>query len=128
VKALLLPGAPRALRSACSAAGIEVVVAPTAAEGRDLLGRDEFTLVDGRLATPRSLEQEIQLRLDAFFARLGPHDASGLYAAVLREVERPLVAGALARAGGVRAAAAEALGIDRGTLARRLKALGLEEP
>ncbi|HET9552691.1 MAG TPA: helix-turn-helix domain-containing protein [Anaeromyxobacteraceae bacterium] len=128
MKALLLPGAPAALVKACAAAGVEVVTAASPAEGRALLARGKFELVDGRLAGPRSLEEEIQLRLDAFFARLGPHAATGLYDAVMREVERPLVAGALARAGGVRATAAEALGIDRGTLARRAKALGLEDP
>jgi len=45
----------------------------------------------------------------------------------MREVEKPLIAGALARANGIRTAAAEALGIDRGTLARRIRALGMEE-
>jgi Fis family transcriptional regulator, factor for inversion stimulation protein len=46
---------------------------------------------------------------------------------VMQQVERPLLTGALARSGGVRAAAAATLGIDRGTLARRLRALGLDE-
>jgi Fis family transcriptional regulator len=128
VRALLLPGAPDALVAACARAGCEVVLAKDAAQGRSRLARESFDLVDGRLAGPRSLDQEIQLRLDAFFSRLGGHRATGLYDAVMREVERPLVAGALARARGVRAAAAEALGIDRGTLARRLKALDLEDP
>ena len=49
-------------------------------------------------------------------------------ASPLDSVERPLVSGALARARGVRGAAADALGIDRGTLARRLRALGLDRP
>jgi len=128
VRALLLPGAPDELVAACARVGCQVVVATSAAQGRARLAREAFDLVDGRLAGPRSLEEEIQLRLDAFFARLGAHRAAGLYDAVMREVERPLVAGALKRARGVRAAAAEALGIDRGTLARRLKALGLEDP
>jgi Fis family transcriptional regulator len=131
-RALLVEDAPAAVVRALSEAGLLVVAVPSAESGRALLARGagRFAIVDGRIATPRPLDEEIRARLDAFFERLRKHDASGLYAAVMREVERPLIAGALARAGGVRAAAAEALGIDRGTLARRMRALGMdgEEP
>jgi Fis family transcriptional regulator len=128
-RALLLHDAPPALARACESAGLEVVRVSTIAAGRLLLARPDgrYDFVDGRIATPRPLDQEIRHRLDAFFDRLRGHRAAGLYDAVMREVERPLIAGALARAGGVRAAAAEALGIDRGTLARRMRALGLED-
>jgi Fis family transcriptional regulator, factor for inversion stimulation protein len=124
-RALLLGDSPPSLQRACAACGLAVVRARSAAEGRALLGRGRYELVDGRIARPLPLEEEIQQRLDLFYERLRGHPASGLYQAVLREVERPLVAGALARARGVRAAAAQALGIDRGTLARRIRALGL---
>ncbi len=127
--ALLLADSPAAVVRACEGAGLEIVRVATVAAGRTRLvqGASRFAFVDGRLASPRPLDEEIRHRLDAFFDRLRGHDASGLYQAVMREVERPLIAGALARAQGVRAAAAEALGIDRGTLARRMRALGLEE-
>jgi Fis family transcriptional regulator len=125
MRALLLADAPEALASACARAGLEITRAATAAEGRALAARGGFDLVDGRLARPQPLDAEIQGRLDAFFSRIRGQRASGLYAAVMREVERPLIAGALLRARGVRSAAAEALGIDRGTLARRMRALGL---
>ncbi|HEY6004710.1 MAG TPA: helix-turn-helix domain-containing protein [Anaeromyxobacter sp.] len=127
-RALLLETADPALASACRQAGLEIVTVPTAEAGRLLIARGggRFALVDGRIATPRSLDEEMRHRLDAFFDRLRRHEASGLYAAVMREVERPLIAGALARAGGVRAAAAETLGIDRGTLVRRMRALGMD--
>lgn len=125
--ALLLPDSPGAIVRACETAGLEIVRAPTAARARALLvqGGGRFAFVDGRIARPLPLDEEIRHRLDAFYDRLRGHDASGLYEAVMREVERPLIAGALARARGVRAAAAEALGIDRGTLARRMRALGI---
>jgi Fis family transcriptional regulator, factor for inversion stimulation protein len=127
-RALLLDDAPAAVVRACIEAGLHVVSVSTAEAGRVLLARagGRFTLVDGRIATPRSLDQEIRHRLEAFFDRLRQQEASGLYAAVMKEVERPLIAGALARSGGVRATAAETLGIDRGTLARRMRALGME--
>jgi Fis family transcriptional regulator, factor for inversion stimulation protein len=127
-RALLLDDAPAAVVRACNESGLDVVSVSTPDAGRVLLARagGRFALVDGRIAAPRPLDEEIRHRLEAFFDRLRQHEASGLYAAVMREVERPLIAGALARAGGVRAAAAETLGIDRGTLARRMRALGME--
>jgi Fis family transcriptional regulator len=127
VKALILEDSPPELRRACDVAGLELVLVATPAAGRDRIAREQFALVDGRVASPRPLEEEIRHRLDVFFDRLGAHPAAGLYAAVMNEVERPLIAGALARSRGVRAAAAERLGIDRGTLARRMHALGLDE-
>ncbi len=128
-RALLLDDSPAAIVRACEDAGLEIVRVATVAAGRVLLahGAGRFAFVDGRVATPRPLDEEIRHRLEAFFERLREHEASGLYAAVMREVERPLIAGALARARGVRAAAAETLGIDRGTLARRMRALGIDE-
>ncbi len=126
MRALLLADAEPSLALACERGGIAVVRAAGAHEGRTLVARGRFDLVDGRLARPLPLEDEIHRRLDAFYERLRGHAAAGVYQAVLREVERPLIAAALRRAGGVRAAAAKALGIDRGTLSRRIRALGLE--
>jgi Fis family transcriptional regulator len=139
VKAILLEDAPPALADACARAGAEVIRARTAAEARALAAGGGFDLVDARATAALPLDVELQSRVDAFFARLRgqtgrgqrprpTQPAAGLYAAVMREVERPLIAGALARARGVRAAAALALGIDRGTLARRMRALGLDRP
>ena len=126
LRALLLADAPLELVRACADARLDVVRVGSVAEGLMRLARERFALVDERLARPRPLEDEIQHRLDAFFDRLRGHAAGGLYDAVMQQVERPLIAGALARSRGVRSAAAEALGIDRGTLARRMRALRLD--
>jgi Fis family transcriptional regulator len=126
MKALLLEDAPPEVVRACESAELGAVRVPSVAQGRALLSRGRFDLVDGRLAAPAPLEEEIEQRVAGFFDRLGAHAADGLYHAVMRAVERPLIAHALARAGGVRAAAAAQLGIDRGTLVRRMRALGLE--
>lgn len=127
VKALLLVDASPELVRACVAAGLTLERAASVKEGRARLAGERYALVDGRIARPRPLEEEIQHRLDAYFERLQEHRAAGLYHAVMRAVERPLLAGAVARSRGVRGTAAEALGIDRGTLARRLRALGLDD-
>lgn len=127
-KALLLDDAAPELVRLCVAGGLTMVRAASLADGRARLARERFVVVDGRIARPRPLEEEIQHRLDAYFDQLHGHPAAGLYHAVMRAVERPLVSGALARARGVRGAAADALGIDRGTLARRLRALGIDRP
>jgi Fis family transcriptional regulator, factor for inversion stimulation protein len=126
LKALLLAESAELAR-ACADAGFEIVYAESVASGRALATRERFAIVDARVARPRPLDEELQQRVDAFFERLRGHAAGGLYDAVMREVEKPLIAGALARANGVRAAAAAELGIDRGTLARRMRALGLDE-
>jgi Fis family transcriptional regulator len=125
MKALLLADAPDQLRAACANAGADVVRARSVDEARALLERETFDLVEGRLARPMPLEWEIRARIDLFYEKLRGHPATGLYQAVLREVERPLISAALARAKGVRADAARVLGIDRGTLARRIRALRL---
>ncbi len=128
LKALLLADASPEVVRACAEARLEIVRVGSVAEGLVRLAREQFALVDERLARPRPLEDEIHHRLDAFFHRLKGHSAAGLYDAVMQQVERPLISSALARTGGVRSAAADALGIDRGTLARRMRALGLDDP
>jgi Fis family transcriptional regulator len=125
MRALLLADAPEEVQRACAEAGAAVVRARSATDGRALLARERFDLVDGRLARPMPLEWEIRDRIERFYEQLQGHSATGLYQAVLREVERPLIAAALARAKGVRADAARVLGIDRGTLSRRIRALRL---
>jgi Fis family transcriptional regulator len=125
MRALLLADSPAALQRACDLAGAERVLVPSVTEGRRRLALERFEVVDGRIARPAPLESEIRNRLELFYDQLQGHAVRGLYDAVMREVEKPLLAAALARAGGVRSDAARDLGIDRGTLARRIRALGL---
>ena len=63
--------------------------------------------------------------LDAYFATLNGHKPGRLYDLVLREVEEPLFKAVLAYVEGNQSRAADVLGINRGTLRKKLKDYGL---
>jgi len=63
--------------------------------------------------------------LDSYFATLNGHKPGQLYELVLREVEEPLFKKVLDYADGNQSQAADILGINRGTLRKKLKTYGL---
>jgi len=63
--------------------------------------------------------------LDSYFASLNGHRPGQLYDLVLREVEEPLFRAVLDYAEGNQSRAADILGINRGTLRKKLRAYGL---
>jgi Fis family transcriptional regulator len=63
--------------------------------------------------------------LDSYFATLNGHKPGHLYDLVLREVEEPLFKAVLDYAEGNQCRAADILGINRGTLRKKLKTYGL---
>ncbi len=82
-------------------------------------------------ATLRLSARELPLRnhaeraLSDYFTSLNGHRPSHLYDLVLREVEEPLFRVVLDYAEGNQSRAAVILGINRGTLRKKLKELGL---
>jgi Fis family transcriptional regulator len=78
-------------------------------------------------APPRTGYQHVPLRehaesaLSAYFEQLNGHRPAGLYQLVMREVEEPLFRAVLRYAEGNQCRAAEILGINRGTLRRKLE-------
>jgi len=73
-----------------------------------------------------ALEDVVSRKVDHFFERLGKVEAAGVYETVLRQVERPLIRSCLEWAGGNQVKAARVLGINRNTLRRKMKELGIK--
>jgi Fis family transcriptional regulator len=63
--------------------------------------------------------------LHSYFANLNGHKPGGLYELVIGEVEKPLFSAVLSYTNGNQSEAAEILGINRGTLRKKLKAYKL---
>lgn len=64
--------------------------------------------------------------LSSYFETLNGHKPGQLYDLVLREVEEPLFKAVLDYAAGNQSRAADILGINRGTLRKKLKTYGLD--
>jgi Fis family transcriptional regulator len=73
------------------------------------------------------LRNHAEAALGAYFERLNGHRPAGLYALVMREVEEPLFRAVMRYAQGNQCRAAEILGINRGTLRRKLEDYDLVE-
>jgi len=94
-------------------------------------GVDETVTVEGELLRARlrsdgSLRGEplracVREALENYFEHLDGHPTSGLYRMVLSEVEAPLLAAVMRHTRGNQSKAAELLGINRGTLRKKLK-------
>ena len=80
------------------------------------------TLPGGRSVPLRSHTEQA---LDNYFTSLNGHTPGRLYDLVLREVEEPLFRTVLEYAEGNQSRAAGILGINRGTLRKKLRTYGL---
>ena len=79
---------------------------------------------NGRTVPLRSLTEQA---LDDYFASLNGHAPGHLYDLVMREVEEPLFRAVLDYSEGNQSRAADILGINRGTLRKKLKTYGLAQ-
>ena len=73
------------------------------------------------------LRSHTERALNDYFASLNGHRPARLYNMVLREVEEPLFRAVLDYAAGNQSRAAVILGINRGTLRKKLRELGLSD-
>lgn len=72
-----------------------------------------------------SLAECVEFALKAYFEQLDGHPAANLYEMLLAEVEAPLLKAALEHTNGNQCRTAEILGINRGTLRKKIKTYGL---
>ena len=72
-----------------------------------------------------SLQTAIEFALRGYFDELDGHATGNLYQMVLGEVEQPLLKAVLDYTRGNQSKAADVLGINRGTLRKKLKEYGL---
>jgi Fis family transcriptional regulator len=71
------------------------------------------------------LRTHTEQALDSYFTSLNGHRPGHLYNLVMREVEEPLFRAVLGYAEGNQSRAADILGINRGTLRKKLKGYGI---
>jgi Fis family transcriptional regulator, factor for inversion stimulation protein len=71
------------------------------------------------------LRSQTEKALDDYFTSLNGHAPGRLYELVMREVEEPLFRAVLGYAEGNQSRAADILGINRGTLRKKLKSYGI---
>lgn len=84
-----------------------------------------------RLEVPSERQGEplrdcVRNALESYFEHLDGHPTADLYQMVLNEVEQPLLETVLKHAGGNQTRAAGMLGINRGTLRKKLKQYHIE--
>ncbi|MDX5333895.1 MAG: DNA-binding transcriptional regulator Fis [Gammaproteobacteria bacterium] len=72
------------------------------------------------------LAEAVKQALERYFQHLDGHAPGELYRMVIEEVERPLLDCVMRHCGGNQTRAAEHLGINRGTLRKKLRQYGLE--
>jgi Fis family transcriptional regulator, factor for inversion stimulation protein len=96
----------------------------TGRTGSDHLIRMNGLKINGRELPLRNHTERV---LHDYFQSLNGHRPARLYDMVLREVEEPLFRTVLDYAAGNQSQAAVILGINRGTLRKKLRELGLSE-
>lgn len=75
---------------------------------------------------PHTLSTAVHEALEHYFEQLAGHEPDNLYDMVMEEVERPLLECVMEHSGGNQTRAAQFLGLNRGTLRKKLKQYGIE--
>ena len=91
------------------------------------LGEAMMPRIDDERTEAATLSELVEGHLGRYFARFGRElPPPGLYDRIIREVEQPLLAAALAATRGNQIRAAELLGLNRNTLRSRIRALDIQ--
>jgi len=84
-----------------------------------------FNLGVAQESTHAPLSECVEVALKDYFKQLDGHATTNLYDMLLAEVEAPLFKATLEHTNGNQSRAAEILGLNRGTLRKKLKTYGL---
>lgn len=133
-----LPGSRGVLRSRPpqneTASTRSTVAVKLVARARKNEGERRLKTMNGKSHATEALATQLQDRplrdltaqaLERYLARLGGHDPDDLYGLVMSEVEPAMLATVLHHAQGNQSRAASILGLNRGTLRRKLREYGL---
>ncbi len=77
------------------------------------------------LTGPQTLRDSVELALRNYFEHLDGQDVTDVYNMVLAEIEAPLLESVMDYVRGNQTRASEVLGLNRGTLRKKLKQYGL---
>lgn len=91
----------------------------------DTTDPDMPTPATGALTAPQTLRDSVELALRNYFEHLDGQDVTNVYNMVLAEVEAPLLESVMDYVRGNQTRASEVLGLNRGTLRKKLKQYGL---
>ena len=85
------------------------------------------TINESETEMGQTLRDSVEDAINSYFQQLEGHPAGELYKMVMEEVEEPLFRSVLEYTGGNQSKASELLGINRGTLRKKLKLYGLHD-
>lgn len=100
---------------------------------RNLLSSERSSHLSGTLADPsdsaqpQPLREAVEMAMRRYFEHLDGSQTTDLYAMVMAEVEAPLLSCVMEHTDGNQTRAADVLGLNRGTLRKKLKLYGLIE-
>lgn len=95
----------------------------------DLMPRSKSLHTGNGAAAPHeqqsNLRRDVEKSMHIYFSQLGDESVSDLYQLVLNEIELPLLEAVLRHTGSNQSKASIMLGLNRGTLRKKLKQHGL---
>ncbi len=92
---------------------------------RRTFGNSEYTMPTIPQPHSSSLRKDVEKAMQLYFANLGEESVTNLYDLVIHEVEGPLLDAVLRHTGSNQSKASIMLGLNRGTLRKKLKQHGM---
>jgi len=75
--------------------------------------------------SPSGIQETVQASVESYFVNLDGANSTNLYDLIIAEAEQPLIRAVLKHTRGNQTRAAEMLGLNRGTLRKKIKIYGL---